>query len=350
VGEGILYRGKKMIIKKKVVLIPGKLSIVLDRRIGSVHYFSVGECLSNDVFESDNEDINIELNIVPESSPVFQLHNPPYSTKNYEVGKDYLLFKKRYHLFSFKILIENLRPGIATVSANRQYWELIKFKIDNLYPIGIHLTDLFSVMAIKNNDLLLYGASLFNQKTGSAFLIVSLPAVGKTSTVVKLMEYEDYRYLGEDVSYYESGNNRLYCVPFSSSFGHHVKNSYFFFKYSNVMDALGKDKIEKSAELKRIYILENAKENRLVKMFDRRVAFVKILNLQRNNFSYLKNPLFRVADYFLKNFEIEDVCRKELLLLEKMLEDKEIYLVLSDSYDNFYRIIHENEMNLARAK
>lgn len=332
-------------MKKRIVLIPEKLSVNLDSKIKGIHYFHLGECLTDNIFEHEREKFNIELNIVSNSSNVFKINNPIHLTKDYKITEKSLYFRKKHHFFDFRILIENIDSNDIELFVNKQYWKLVKFKIENLYPVGIHLTDLLLLKAIENNDLIIYGASLFNRKTDSAFLIMSLPAVGKTHTTFKLLHNKDYQYLGEDVSYYDSQNNELYCVPFSSSWSHHRNRFYFFSEHNNVINIFGKDKVKEKTKLKRIYLPEYAKENKITKIPNDARLLNKILNLQRNAFSYYKNPLFRTVDYFRGNLDIENLYKKEALLFEQMLKDKDVYLVSSDNYDNFHQIIHKNEAN-----
>lgn len=333
-------------IKKKIVLVPDKLSISLNSEIKGIHYFPLGECFTDNIFKHKKEKFHIDLSVVSTSSSVFQINNPSYLIKDYKITEKSLYFRKKYHFFDFRILIENINSNNIKVFVNKQYWKLIKFRIEKLYPIGIQLIDLLMLKAIENEDLIIHGAGLFNKKVNSAFLIMSPPATGKTHTIFALLQNENYQYLGEDVSYYDSQNDELFCVPFSSSWSHHKKRFFFFFKYTNVINIFGKNSIKEKAKLERIYLLKYATGNKIKKIPINAWLLDKIINLQRNTFSYSSNPLFRTFDYFCGNLGMENLYQKEALLLEKMLKDKEIYLVSSDNYDNFHQIIHSNEMSL----
>jgi hypothetical protein len=330
-------------MKKRVVLIPEKISISLDSKINTIHYFPLGECLSDNILEHKEEKFHLDLSIVSNSSDVFKIKNPVHSTKDYEITEKLFYFRKKHYFLDLRMLIENANSDSIKIFINKQYWRLIKYRIENINPVGIQLTDLLILKAIKNDDLIIHGASLFNRKANRAFLIMAPPAAGKTYTLSTLLQNESYQYLGEDVSYYDSQNNKLYCVPFSSSWGHHKNYLPFFYKYTNVINIFGKNKIKEKSDLKRIYLLEHGPEDRIKKIPVDTWLLDKILNLQRNTFSYSSNPLLRTFDYFLGGLGIEYLYRKEISLFEKMLKDKEIYLVSAANYDNFHKIIHENE-------
>ena len=190
-----------------------------------------------------------------------------------------------------------------------------------------------------------FGKELKGFVKNNAFLIISPPAVGKSHTVLSLLNTGNYKYLGEDASYYDTTTNELFCVPFSSSFN---KHNYFFsrfFKKRNIINIFSNNIVIKKAKLQRIYFFEKSVSNEIKKIDINKNILNKLLNIQRSATPYFSSQLLRTVDYLSGSINIEDLYQKEIILFEKMIQGKDIYLVLSNNYNNFYKIIDNNELN-----
>ncbi len=347
-----------MSAKKKfrdVVIIPQKLSINVSRDINSIHYFRLGSFFSRPVFDLKNEKFNINFRIVSGSSEVFRTSNYQHTTKDFSVSGDGIYFhKKKDSLLNFKLAIKNINKDSCDFFVSKQYYAFLKYHFENVWPAGVHMADLLSVKAIMNGDLVVYGASVFNEEDEGAITIFAPPGTGKTSTVSLLVQ-GGYKFLAEDAFYYDGEKRFIFSAPLTSSWEHHKKVSTFgIFKKiilspflslgrKNAVDIFGKKSIKECAKLKRVYILEKSYKNKIEKIDFVNEVFHKVLSIQRNMLSYYKNPLLRTFNYYNANFNIEKTCQRDSDLLMKMLKGSEIFVISGKDCESFYKLINENE-------
>lgn len=351
---GFGYLGMKLIKKNmKTVIIPEKLIIEVNKKVNFLNYFSLGECVGKVAFEENKEEFKFKINIVPNPEVYFEAEMEDYSTF-YKVGKTTIFYQRKYAIFNCKLLVKNLGTPEVTVYVNQAYLRFVLLKMDNVYPLGIHLTDIFLVNFLKRKDLVLHGASMHNNTTNDSFLLIAPPDTGKTYTSYMLIK-KGYKYLGEDLSFYSKEEDSLFCMPMTSTWGHRFSFSlldlskipflglFFTQNKKNVIDIFGKDSVVPKSKLSRIYLLSKSETNHIEKINYTEDLFREILAIQRNEFSYFKNPLLRVAEYF-NLIKVDDIYGIEADSLKELLMSKVIYKVYATNHDQFHEIINKNEL------
>ncbi len=330
-------------MKFEVILIPGKLSVILNKDINGIAYFPVGEFFLKKIFRKSG-DIFLNVSILPSDSDKFKIKNAISSCKEIKVGENKILFEKKLFFISLKLLIENLDLKEIKIYVSSGYFRFLKYRIENLLPLGQILTSIAQIKFLELGCVMIYGASVFNQKRNDSFLILAPPGVGKTYTVSRFIKKKNFKYLGEDVTFYDSKNNRIYCVPFSNSWNRHAKLNHIFIKKR--INIFERNNLRKKSNLRRIYILNQSSKNEIQKLEKNEIVVEKILSLQRMFFSgYLNNYILRYADYYLGNIKIEDKNKRELNIIKKMVEKSEIFDVYADDHSKFYNMISKNEKN-----
>jgi hypothetical protein len=317
------------------------------------YYFSLGEIVNGQVFEiKGNELFQTELNIV--ANPKQYLTEPydQFSTF-YSVNQDEVYYERNYGGIKCAMLVKGMRSNEIQVYANPSYMRLVKFKIDNMYPVGVHLTDLLLLRILQNDDLVVHGASLQNTKTGKGFLLVAPPDTGKTYTTFHLLK-QGYKFLGEDLSYYRSSTDELLCMPYTSTWGHRFSFSKLdpskipfvgLFSESNkkgVEEIFGKDAIAEKAELDTIYLIQKGERDRVTEISAGDDMHRRIMAIQRNEFSYFKNSLIRAYEYY-NDINVDRIAEKESENFKKLLGKKKLVLVEGTSYESFKGLIDERE-------
>lgn len=337
---------------RKSVIIPGVLSIEHPESMQSLQYLSIGELFNKDVFDYNNE--KIHFTIIESSDPMSHWEGEKEEFSTYfTISKSDIFYERKYLGITCKMLIKNFESDDVTIYVNKSYLFFVKFKMDNLYPVGVHLMDVFLLNILKKGDLVVHAASLHNPKLNSSFLILAPPDTGKTYSTAMLVK-KGYKFVGEDLSYYEAKSDSLVCVPYTSTWGHHfstkkfsltsipIVNWFFTEKKEIVTDLFGDDSVIDRSKLDRIYLIEKASENSLEKVEYSEEFLRKLKIIQRNEFTYFKNMLVRAYEY-INPIDVDQTMKAEDDSLEKLLKAKELYLVKGKRYDDFYKLIDTNE-------
>jgi hypothetical protein len=338
--------------RETTVIVPDVLAITHCMKMKSLYYFSMGEILDKDIFQSNNEKIIFDIRIVGNPEEYIEDKYEQFSTY-FKVSDEDIFYEREYIGLKCKMLIKGIRSNKIIVYVNQTYLFFVKFKMDNLYPVGVHLMDVFLLNIISKGNLVVHAASLYNPRTDDAFLIIAPPDTGKTYSTAMLIR-NGYKFIGEDLSYYDLKTDSLMCVPYTSTWGHHFTNKrfslaqipivnwFFIGKKEIVTDIFGKDSIIKRAKLSRIYLIEKASENSIKRVVFNNEFLRKLIIIQRNEFTYFKNMLLRAFEY-INNTNIDGIMRKEDESLERLLKTKELFVVKGKGHDDFYKLIIENE-------
>jgi glycosyltransferase involved in cell wall biosynthesis len=352
-GVGYLLKIKNKVMKEiTTIIVPGVLSVKHPAKMKYLGYFSIGELFNRVIFNQDSERIVFNINVEKNPEKFLNKEYKQFSTY-FKITKNDIYYERKYLGLRCKMLIKNFTSNKITVYVNNTYINFVKLRMDALYPVGVHLMDLFLLHILKDGDLVIHGASLYNPHKDDSFLIIAPPDTGKTYSTAKLVE-NGFKFLGEDLSYYQAREDSLICVPLTSTWGHHFSKSklnatswpiigwFLTYKKEIVTDLFGSNCIKDKAKLNRIYIIEKSDINCLRKVDYDKEFLRKILIIQRNEFSYFKNMLIRAFEYINK-IEVDEVMKWENESFEKLLKEKDLYLVGGKNYSEFYKLIMENE-------
>ncbi len=334
-------------------IIPGKLAIKFNHPRKVFYYFSLGEIMNGSLFKfNKTTKYKVAINVVKHPRD----HVPDtggHFSSFYKVGDGWVLYERKYGGLSCELAVTGMDSNNLTIYVNSFYLNYIKIKVDNMYPVGIHVTDILLSKMIGDNDLVIHGASLYDTNKKVAFLLVAPPDTGKTYTTYKLLE-QGYKFLGEDLSYYDGESDSLICMPYTSTWGHRFKLKAldvskvpFVGMFSNsakkgVEEIFGKESVVERERLDRIYILEKSNTEESIskaKVDDSLIR--KVMAIQRNEFSYYKNPLLRAYEYY-HSVDLDGVAAIEARNINKLFEDKEVYLVRAPHYERYKDLISKH--------
>ncbi len=335
------------------VLCPGVLNIISNTT--KIHYFSFAEDFSEELFNKSGK-LKVEFYIKPqkyfrelEKKDYLFYYSDEIKVYNDENNIMSLFQKKRIYpigslyanciICSDKILLE----------VSRFYYDIIKFKIENLLPPGIVLKDLTYLLLILNNYLPVHSSSFaINEK--EAFLILAPPNVGKSYTVMQAIK-DGFYFLSEDISIVDKNGN-IYPVVYTSTYTHEVSKlkylsllAYYLPQNVEPMGKKYKNKLLEYSKIKKIFILESFKEKsieHLKKAFtysiNKEEIVAKILTLNKDEFKVFNNKI--ILSYFYLTNSISKFNNLELELIENLVKNVEdIILIKSPAPKYFYEVI-----------
>lgn len=314
--------------------------------IKNIHYYSYAETISQE--EVFGVDINnkykyiIEFDI-KEDKYFKLLSKSNFSNINYhnisikdDNGVELLYRKMLFpHVKLFIHFIE--KNNIIIFYVNKIYFYLIKWKIENILPPGIHLRNLTYMLLLKDGILSLH-ASAFATDKNKACLIFGLPNTGKTMTVLRAMEDSAY-YLSEDVSVVKDGF--VYSTPYTAT-NYHNKFKWlgpfsYFISPKIPLSFNFKGKILPKAKLKYTIIIEPSQKEEIIKISAKDVL-EKILLLNKYVFDWSNDKLILLKLYYL-NKSYLDIINTEKELIKYNIKNSKTFIVRTNDPAKIYDMI-----------
>lgn len=328
-----------------------QIANVLSNQV-TIPYFSYGEYFDNYI-ETSPSKINISFSVAPHLSKVYHLTQKFHFCYGAENAEEVYFERPLGFRLSAKLHCKNLMTN-PQIRVNRAYYKLIRFKIDNTYPPGVHLADILSLLLLKNNYIPLHCAAISSNDEG--IMLAAPPDIGKSTTSMLAVK-RGYGFLSEDIAI--ADDKYIYSNPQTTTFYHTpgIKTnrslrhklirftdtnipilSYFVTPQAARIYEIMKDiKIDVKVPIKYIFILDKGKDT--LREVDSKEALRRILTINRNEFSYHKNTLLFAYSYFNRSLDINALMRKEEKLIENITSKVKSYLVQSADSAKFIDII-----------
>jgi hypothetical protein len=313
-----------------------------------IPYFSFGDHLK-EYSESLPSDIEISINIVKDFAQPIDLLQKFHFCYGSDM-KDEIYYERQLALgIKGKLHIKNLLNDVE-ITTNNAYYKFVRAKVDNLYPPGVHLADILSVNLLIRGYLPVHCAAISSQNEG--MLLAAPPDTGKSLTTILALK-RGFHYLSEDISIVDQEN--IYSNPYTSTFVHYNETENpksfksFFFKIpflayyvkpsrisiSNVVENF---KTDEKAKIKKILILDRGKKNEIEKI-DAEETLRRILIINRNEFSYHKNPVLFAYSYFNPALNINKLMRIEEKIFRSIVDKTECYLLRTNDPKEYINLV-----------
>lgn len=312
-----------------------------------IPYFSFGDHFNRS--ESQVRPYTVEMSVYMENDLV----RPENLFQTFQSclgcdGIDAIYYERNLGMgITAKMYVENLFGG-GKVMANSSYFKYVRAKIDNAYPIGVHLADFLILNLLQRGYSPLHCAALSLE--GAGMLIVGPPDSGKSFTTILALK-QGFRYVSEDVTFVDETN--VYANPYTSTFVHNKKSrhlrdffrellpisSYFFESPRTTIRDLVKDlQIDEKVEVKKIFIIDQGKEDSSQKI-GASEAVRRILIINRNEFSYYKNPIILAYSYFNPSLDLSKLMQIEEHIIKSLIEKADCFLIKSSNPKNYINMI-----------
>jgi hypothetical protein len=328
-----------------------EIANVLSNQV-TIPYFSYGEYFDNYIKGSPSK-INISFSVDAHLSKLDHLTQKFHFCYGAENAEEVYFERPLGFGLSAKLHCKNLMTH-PQIRVNRTYYKLIRFKLDNTFPPGVHLADTLSLLLLKNNYIPLHCAAISSNNEG--ILLGAPPDTGKSMTTMLAVK-RGYGFLSEDIAI--ADDKYIYSNPQTTTFSHTpgvntnhplrqklirfidtnmLALSYFVTpRAARLYEAMKDIKIDLKVPIKYIFILNKGKD--MFGELDSKEALRRMLTINRNEFSYHKNSLLFAYSYFNPSLDINVLMQKEEKLIEKMTSKVKCYLVQSADSANFINII-----------
>lgn len=241
-----------------------------------------------------------------------------------------------------------------SITVNRGYYRLAKYKFENVWPPGQHLTNLVVLKLLQNNILTLHCASFSNKKTKEGYLVFGASNTGKSYTTFAALG-EDYQYHSEDLTILD--RDFIYTSPLISTQSDMLPKKNLFLKYnlfirnlvgintvlprshdlSSFRDFFSKEDVKSKSKPSKVFILERG-VGAIRKISDSE-AFRKVIILNRLELPYYKDHLLHAYSYFNPSLSIRKIRNIEREQIKRVLEKSECFIVRAPSPDVYLTLL-----------
>jgi hypothetical protein len=318
-----------------------------------IPYFSFGDHFNEDYSSSSApSSIDISINIVKDFTRpdgLIQKFQNCYGSDT----KDEIYFERHLGLgIKAKLHIKKILY-MSEITVNRAYHRYVRFRIDNVYPPGIHLSDILSVNLLEGGYVPVHCAAISLEN--EAILLIAPPNTGKTLTTILALE-RGFNYISEDIAVVDKEN--VYANPYTSTFNHYEDDTnqkkglfksishniplitYFVrrSKTNTATNLLKSSKIAHKVKIKKIFILNRGLNDGIVKI-EPDDALRKILIINRNEFSYHKNPILFAYSYFNPALDINKLMGVEERIFQNIIDNTDCFLLSSNEPKQYIELI-----------
>jgi len=313
-----------------------------------IHYFSFAERLDK-IFQPHPTKVEIEFYIIKDIQKPKELNLRFYLFYGNEDGNKIYYERPLFGNFKAKMLVEN-EEGNAKILVNSFYYNFVKFKIDNLFPPGINLTDITTIKLLEKGFTPTHSSCV--SLNGDGILFFAPPNTGKSLTTFLAIR-KGYHFLSEDITVIDK--EYAYSCPLTSTFLYLLPNKTLSFKFYNFASKFGilsyflkkpktsffsvsnNLKIDKKAKIKIVCILERGEEK--VQKINKNDAFRRLLILNRNEFSYYKNPLLFAYSYFTPTLDLNKLMKKEEEIISTVVDESDCFLLRSNDPRKYIELL-----------
>lgn len=272
-----------------------------------------------------------------------------------EPGRDELFYQRTFFMTGkLRLLLRGVGSNRPEIFANRNYLRFIRFRFNNLHSPGYHLTDLVCALLLNKGLCPLHcsGFSIGN----TTVAVVAPPDTGKTLTTMRAVFDAQASFISEDLGI--TDGEYFYACPWTSTFRYYDELSMSWllrlhmrlvkiFPPAELLPLPGDSKtIDKYIAEHRIttcnkitHIAFLGRRAGDVEILDKERAKNMILNLNRYEFAYMKNPMLTAYSYFNPEFDIRALVKKEEEILTRLVDNAICLLVQSEDSTRFAKLI-----------
>lgn len=327
--------------------------LFVDTNIGKINYFLYAHLLDNIIKGDSRRGVRFFVKK--------DVQKPKYLTQKF----DYFWGQKNAKVIYYEHpilpgikakLLMDMSSDVYSITVNTAYYRLSKYRFENVWPPGQHLTDLITIKLLQNNILTLHSASFSNKKTKDGYLVLGPSNTGKSYTTFAALE-KGYQYHSEDLTILDK--EFIYTSPLISAQSSMLPGKNLFLKYNLFINRLtginvlipriktlssfrrfiSQYDVTCKSKLSKIFILEKGEDS--VSKLNVEEAVRKIIILNRMELNYYKDHLLLSYSYFNSDFDMENISKVEKKLIKHIAERAECFLVRSSFPDRYMGLIDD---------
>lgn len=307
-----------------------------------------------------NSNVKVKLSLLVENSSGFLR----YSNKNYDTDlgiPESNTIRREYNFpcnIKAKLTIRDL-DDCPALEINKNYYRFGKFRINDFYPVGIHLRDTLILGLIKAGYIPLHGVAFASGNQG--IMAVGPPGIGKTKILVNAILH-GYQYIADDLTIADTDCNLYPCLGISSLayesgidqfYKHNIKQKCnmkmkkFISSIIPIINVPYIDfnilssniKVSNKAIIDKIFILKRGNDS--IKKLSADEAMRLILRMNRLEFPYFGNKLLQAYSLLNLRFDLQEVMHIEEEMVRELAEKVDCYLCVASNSEDYFTFIQQ---------
>lgn len=327
--------------------------LFVDTNMSNIYYFLYAPLLDTIINGDSKYGVRFIVNKdVQKPTDLMQRFDYFWGDKNNKV-----IYYEHPILFGIKAkMILDMSTDIYSLTVNTAYYKLAKYRFENVWPPGQHLTNLITTKLLQNNILTLHCASFSNKKTHDGYLVFGASNTGKSHTTFAALE-RGYEYHSEDLTIIDG--NYIYTTPLISAQSSMLPDKNISLKYNLFVNKLtginimlpristlfcfrqffSEHDVTLKSKPRKIFILEKGTES--VYKLSSAEALKKILILNKLELSYQRDHLLLTYSYFNKDLDLEQLLQDRKKIMHQIIDKTECFVVKSPTPDRYIERIHD---------
>lgn len=327
--------------------------LFVDTNVSKIYYFLYAPLL--DTIINGNSKYGVRF-IVNED-----VQKPNYLTQNLDYfwgKKDRKVIYYEHQLLpgvNAKMLLD-MSTNVYSITVNEAYYKLVRYRFENVWPPGQHLTNLITIKLLQNNILTLHCAAFSNKETQDGYLVFGASNTGKSHTTFAALE-KGYKYHSEDLTILDE--NYIYTTPLISAQSSMLPNKNIPLKYNLFVNKLtgintmlpristlscfrlffSKRDVTLKSKPRRIFILEKGTES--VYKLSSAEVLKKILILNKLELCYYRDHLLLTCSYFNNTLDLENLLQVRKNIMQQIIDKTECFVVKTPTPDRYIALIHD---------
>lgn len=252
-----------------------------------------------------------------------------------------------------KMLLD-MSSDISSITVNDAYYRFVRYRFENVWPPGQHLTNLITVTLLQHNTLTLHSAAFSDKKTHEGYIVFGASNTGKSRTTFAALE-KGYAYHSEDLTV--ADKNSIYTTPLISARSSMLPNKDLFLIYnlfvnnltginmilprvrtlSSFRNFFKSHDVSLTSGVSKVFILEKGVDS--ISALPRDEALRKMLLLNRLELCYSHDHVLLAYSYFNRDVNMEHLMKVEKQVMQDIVGKAECYLVTSSSPHRYVDLI-----------
>jgi hypothetical protein len=286
----------------------------------------------------------VDLEVLPELPPIAPDADPgKYHYFEGCPGGDMIRYERTL-VANRRLQLElgGLLGGRPYLRCNEAYWRYITHRFMNLHSVGYVLTDIASLLLLRNGYAPLHCSGFRKDEAGVA--VFAPPNTGKTLTTMQACMKHGGDFVAEDLAI--TDGTTLHAVPWTSTFRYYgevdqSRSSRIRSRLTRIFPPVelipsrnaesiegyvDEARILDKARITHLVILERGEPGILPISADE--AFQKIRNLNRYEFNYAKAPAAVAYEFFNPELDLDGAAEREREILRSMIANADEVLVV----------------------
>lgn len=234
--------------------------------------------------------------------------------------------------------IQNLEKDTTVVKITKSAYRLIKMPISSVYPFWDFVKFIVNIKLLQAKKAMIIGGGVWIPEAGG-IVISGGGGMGKTTTILKLMEYSKAKFLSEDTLIVSS--SAMFSFPTKMRLRRVGTPVFSINKEVCPEQVLPASEIQKSSLINFFFFLEKFSRKEIVPI-SWKEGVQRVLAINRKIIPYFAERTILGYSYWNQKLDLNLLIRKEELILRKLFRQvKNVFVLRAPRTGDYPKLVME---------